>query len=124
MSKQYPDVFDAAMRAINLPSRTDIYLIGDPIPDINVPRTWIDFLLKSDRATVRYFPLSASGFTQDFVNHLPKDRNLALFVDPAAKAAVALMQADYSCAMQHSPYPIDPPEKEFLLCYVPNSSGG
>lgn len=124
LSKPYPDVFDAAIRASKLPSQTDIYLIGDPIPDINVPRTWIDFLTKADRSTMDYYPLSAEAFTQEFVNHLPKDHNLALFVDPAAKDAIARMQADYSCTMQHSPYPIDPPEKEFLLCYVPNSSGG
>jgi hypothetical protein len=124
LSKPYPDIYDMAMRSLDLPSATDIYQIGDPIPDINVPRTWINFFTKSDPSTLRFYPLATQEITPEFVAELPTDRNLALFVDPQATDATALLQQHFDCALQHSPYPIDPPEKEFLLCFVPMDTGG
>jgi hypothetical protein len=122
--KPYGDVFDLAIRSFDFPNLTDIYMIGEPVPDINVPRAWIGMFARSDSATLRYFPLSSLQFTPEFVDQLPLDHNLALFIDSSSQAAIALMRVSFGCAMQHSPYPIDPPEKEFLLCFVPIRRGG
>jgi hypothetical protein len=118
LNKPYPDVYDMAIRSLDFPSFTDIYQIGTPIPDINVPRIWIEFLTRSDPATLRYFPLAAEDFTPEFVRQLPDDRNLAFFVSPDARDAIQLMQSRWKCTLQRSPYPIDPSEKGFLLCFV------
>ncbi len=122
LSKPYPDVYDLALRTVSLPDSTDVYMIGDPVPDMNVPRAWIEVLSKGDPTTLRYFPMSAADFTTEYVRQLPLDRNLALFVDPLAGDAIALMRGRLGCDIQHSPYPVDPPEKEFLLCFVPMGS--
>ena len=124
LAKPYGDVFDLALRSFDFPDATDIYMIGDPLPDINVPRSWIDLFTRSDRSTLRYFPLSPLQITPAFIEQRPLNRNLALFVDPSAHDAIALMQASFGCDMQHSPYPIDPPEKEFLLCFIPMPKAG
>jgi hypothetical protein len=122
--KPYGDVFDLALRSFDFPNATDIYMIGDPIPDVNVPKTWIGFFTKSDWETLNYYPLWTMNMNPGFIQRLPKDRNAALFIDSSAQTQIEFLQRSLGCTMQHSPYPIDPPEKEFLLCFVPASSGG
>lgn len=117
--KPYPDVYDMAVRSFNFPDHTHIYQVSDPIADINVPRVWIGFMTKANPATLNYTPLAAVDFNQDYVTSLPRGDNLALFVDPRAADAIYLMRVVFGCEMQPSPYFIDPPDKAFLLCYVP-----
>ncbi|MBE2183720.1 MAG: glycosyltransferase family 39 protein [Anaerolineae bacterium] len=121
LSKGYPDTFDMAIRSFDFPDYTNIYQISDPIADINVPRIWIDFMIHADPSTLAYLPLAAEEITQEFVDNLPLDRNLALFVDPNARAVRRMLVRRFGCEMQGSPYPIDPPDKAFLLCFVPAS---
>ena len=122
LSKPYGDVFDLAIRSFDFPNATDIYIIGDPVPDVNVPRTWIGFFTKSDWHTLNYYPLSSMNINSGFIQRLLPNRNAALFIDPSARATIEFVQAQLGCTMQHSPYPIDPPEKEFLLCFAPARS--
>jgi 4-amino-4-deoxy-L-arabinose transferase-like glycosyltransferase len=117
-SKPYPDGYDASMRALNLPMYTDLYLISDPIPDINVPKAWISFLIDSNEDTMRFFPLAAFDFTEAFIARLPADRNLALFIDSQASSAIARAVDTFGCAIQYTPYTIDPPHKAYVLCVV------
>ncbi|MBK8023346.1 MAG: glycosyltransferase family 39 protein [Chloroflexi bacterium] len=122
-SKPYPDGYDAALRAKDVPDYTDIYLISDPIPDINVPRIWIMFLTKADVATLRYVPLAAADFTTEYAAALPIDRNLALFIDNQASAAILEAVNAFGCTIENSPYEIDPPRKEYVLCFVDRGFG-
>lgn len=116
--KPYPDGYDAAIRAAGVPNYTDIYLIANPIPDINVPRIWIAYLTQSDVATLRYFPLAAEDFTEEFVETLPEDRHLALFIDNQSPLAILTAVNAFGCSIENSPYEIAPPTKEYVLCFV------
>ena len=115
--KAYPDGYDMAIRAKDVPDFTDIYLIADPIPDINVPRIWVSFLTKSDPATLRHIPLATSDFTPDFIAALPVGRNFAFFIDSQARDQIALMTSAFGCPIETSPYAIDPPTKAYVLCF-------
>lgn len=121
LSKGYPDTFDMAIRSFDFPDFTNIYQVSDPIADINVPRIWIDFMTHADPTTLNYLPLAAEEVDEEFVHSLPRDRNLALFVDPNSTRVRHLLVRDFGCQMLESPYPIDPPDKAFLLCFVPAS---
>ncbi len=117
-SKPYPDGFDVSLRARDMPNFTDIYLISDPIPDINVPRAWIIFFTRADEFMLRYVPMRAFDFTDIFITRLPTDRNLALFIDIQASDAINRAVEAFGCPIQYSPYPIDPPGKAYVLCFV------
>lgn len=117
-SKLYPDTYDAAYRAQDMPDNTDIYLIATPIPDINVPRIWVNFLTDSDPRTLRYFPLVTTDFTTEFIAMLPPDRNFAFFIERQATDTILLMIQSFGCIIEASPFVITPPNKEYGLCYV------
>ena len=83
-SKPYRDGNDAALRAVDLPGNTQVYLVGMPVHDQNVPRDWLGFLSR-DRDARRFFPLlsvSPDTISPKFLIDLPPGVNYAFFVDP------------------------------------------
>jgi hypothetical protein len=45
-------------------------------------------------------------------------RSVQIFVDPALPEVIALIQRNFECVLENTPYPMDPPEKAFLRCFV------
>jgi hypothetical protein len=57
----HPDTIDASLRSVDLPDNTDTYFIGQYIPDINVPISWINYLTTADPATLRTYTFDGLG---------------------------------------------------------------
>jgi hypothetical protein len=124
-SKGYADGIDAALRAAQLPGNTQVYLVGKPIHDQNVPRAWLGFLSRDGDPT-RYFPLLS--VTPDTISHkflldLPHGVNYAFFVEPDEANALRLLMRYFPNAEppRYSPWDI-PAHKEYILIYVPGAS--
>ncbi len=120
-SKGYRDGIDAANRAVSLPGNTQVYLVGMPLHDQNVPRDWLGFL-SEDGDPLRYFPLksvSPDTISPKFLIHLPRGQNYAFFVDPNDTDAIAQIERYFPNVTppQYTPWDIAP-DREYLLFYV------
>jgi Dolichyl-phosphate-mannose-protein mannosyltransferase len=123
--KAYRDGIDAVGRAALLPGNTQIYLVGKPVNDQNVPRNWLSFLSR-DGDPSRYFPLLTlppDAVSPKFLLDLPRGVNYAFFVAPDATNAIAQIERYFPgvSAPQYSPWNL-PADKEYLLFYVPSET--
>ena len=119
--KPYRDSIDAVGRALALPGNTQIYIVGKPVADRNVPRNWLGFLSR-DGDPSRYFPLltvAPDVISPKFLLDLPRGVNYAFFVAPDATSAIAQIERYFPDVTppQYSPWDI-PANKEYLLFYV------
>lgn len=123
--KGYRDGIDAVNRAIDLPGNTQIYLVGMPPHDQNVPRNWLGFL-SHEGDPMRYFPLLAvtpDTISPKYLNALPFGVNYAFYVDPTLDGVIQLLHRHFpgiSPAM-YSPWNI-PAHKEYVLYFVPSET--
>lgn len=123
--KPYRDGIDAVNRAVALPGNTQIFLIGKPDHDQNVPRNWLGFLSRDGDPT-RYFPLlsvTPDTISPKYLNDLPRGVNYAFYVDPALNDLIALLYRTYPGISQamYSPSNV-PAHKEYVLFFVPGES--
>ena len=123
--KPYRDGIDAVGRAATLPGNTQIYLVGKPVNDQNVPRNWLSFLSR-DGDPSRYFPLlsvAPDTISPKFLLDLPRGVNYAFFVAPDATSAIAQIERYFPGVTppHYSPWDI-PASKEYLLFYVPSET--
>ncbi|MEO8392772.1 MAG: glycosyltransferase family 39 protein [Chloroflexota bacterium] len=123
--KPYRDGIDAVGRAAFLPGNTQIYLVGKPVHDKNVPRNWLSFLSR-DGDPSRYFPLlsvSPDTISPKFLLDLPRGVNYAFFIAPDAISAIAQIERYFPGVTppQYSPWNI-PATKEYLLFFVPSET--
>ncbi len=119
--KAYRDGIDAVGRAAFLPGNTQIYIVGKPVHDKNVPRNWLSFLSR-DGDPSRYFPLlsvSPDTISPKFLLALPRGVNYAFFVAPDASSAIAQIERYFPGVTppQYSRWDI-PATKEYLLFFV------
>ncbi len=119
LTKGFPDTFDAALRSVDIPDNTDTAFVGLYIPDVNIPASWINYLTTANPNTLRYYTYDGQGFTQDVIDAMDPQRSMQIFVDPALPNAIALIQSNFDCQLENTPYPMDPPDKAFLRCFVP-----
>jgi hypothetical protein len=119
--KGYRDGIDAALRALDLPGNTQIYLVGKPIHDQTVPRNWLEFL-SHDGDPFRFFPLRSvqpDRLNPKFLIDLPSGVNYAFFVEPTETTVIALLQR-YFPGIEPPRYSTAdiPADKEYLLFFV------
>lgn len=124
-SKGYHDGLDAANRAAQLPGNTQVYLVGHPAHDQNVPRSWLSFLSR-DGDPNRYFPLRSvtpATISHKFLRDLPRGVNYAFFVEADESNVLQLLARYFPDAEPptYSPWDI-PAHKEYVLVYVPSSA--
>ncbi len=124
-AKPYRDGIDAANRAADLPGNTQVYLVGKPDHDQNVPRDWLGFLSR-DGDPMRYFPLRSvtpDTISAKYLLDLPRGVNYAFFVDPNDTNVLGLLYRYFPgvSPAQYSPWDI-PAHKEYVLFYVPADS--
>lgn len=124
-SKGYRDGIDAVMRAIELPPNTQVYLVGRPAHDTNVPRSWLSFLARDGDPT-DYFPLLSvrpDTISHKYLLDLPGSVNYAFFVDPNDQNVLQLLARYFPDAdpPQYSTWDI-PAHKEYVLIFVPASA--
>lgn len=124
-SKGYHDGLDAANRAAQLPGNTQVYLVGQPAHDQNVPRSWLGFLSR-DGDPNRYFPLRSvtpSTISHKFLRDLPRGVNYAFFVEADESNVLQLLALYFPNAdpPAYSPWDI-PAHKEYVLIYVPSTA--
>jgi hypothetical protein len=128
LNKPDPDTIDAALRVPELPLNTDIYFVSDPITDIHPPRAWVNFLTPPSRNPLegyRMFVMTPQEFTANFVAGLStSDRNTAFFIQTTDTVSNELLKRTFtSVRAKTSPYPIDPPQEEFILYSIPMGVG-
>ena len=128
LHKPDPDTIDAALRVPDLPPNTDIYFVSDPIADIHPPRAWINFLTPPSRNPLegyRLYVMTPQEFTPAFLAGLSThDRNYAFFIQTTDTVSNALLKRTFTTVQaKNSPYPIDPPQDEFILYAVLMGAG-
>jgi hypothetical protein len=119
--KGYRDGIDAALRALDLPGNTQVYLVGKPRHDQTVPRNWLDFLSR-DGDAMRYYPLLSvqpEVISPKFLIDLPSGVNYAFFVEPTETTVIAQIYRYFPNVTppQYSTSDI-PADKEYLLFFV------
>ncbi|MCC6802904.1 MAG: glycosyltransferase family 39 protein [Anaerolineae bacterium] len=124
-AKGYRDGIDAVNRALALPGNTQIFLVGRPAHDQNVPRNWLGFL-SQDGDPMRYFPLLAvtpDTISAKYLNDLPRGVNYAFYVDPTLNDLILLLQRTFPGISQamYSPFSV-PAHKEYVLFFVPSET--
>ncbi|MEP7290130.1 MAG: glycosyltransferase family 39 protein [Chloroflexota bacterium] len=124
-SKGYRDGIDAALRAAELPGNTQVYLVGKPAHDVNVPRSWLGFLSRDGDPT-RYFPLlsvTPDTISTKYLLDLSHGVNYAFFVEPDEDAVLQRLASFFPDAdpPRYSIWDI-PARKEYVLVYVPSSA--
>ena len=125
-SKGYRDGIDVAQRALDLPGNTQIYIIGKPDSDQNVPRDWLNFLVR-DGDPARYFPLlsvTTDVISPKYLLDLPHGVNYAFYVAANEENTMRLilqhLPERVTGAVRHDPYL--PADKEYVLFFVPSES--
>ncbi|MDZ4771225.1 MAG: glycosyltransferase family 39 protein [Chloroflexota bacterium] len=127
-SKGYRDGIDAALRAVELPGNTQVYLVGQPEHDQNVPRHWLTFLGRdAGQNPDRYFPLRSfptALMSPRYLRDLDRGVNYAFFVEAESQET---MNSIYTAFPQASPpqYTPDnvPAHKAYVLIWVPTGIG-
>lgn len=124
-AKGYRDGIDAVNRAIALPGNTQIFLVGRPAHDQNVPRNWLGFL-SQDGDPMRYFPLlsvTPDTISAKYLNDLPRGVNYAFYVDPTLNDLILLLQRTFPGISQamYSSFNV-PADKEYVLFFVPSET--
>ncbi len=124
-SKGYRDGIDAALRTLELPGNTQVYLVGKPEHDVNVPRSWLGFLSR-DGDPMRYFPLRSvqpDVISHKFLRGLPRGINYAFFVAPDEDNVMRLLARYFpdADAPQYSLSAV-PAHREYVLFFVPSAA--
>ncbi len=122
-AKPYRDAVDAAMRTLDLPGNTQVYVVSKPPADQVVTRNWLNFVSRDADAS-RYFPLltvTPDTLSPKYLLSLPRGVNYAFFVDPNDGDAIAQILRYFPGASppQYSRWNI-PADKEYLLFFVPS----
>ncbi len=125
-SKGYRDGIDVTQRALALPGNTQIYIVGTPDHDQNVPRDWLNFLNR-DGDPSRYFPLlsvTTDTISPKYLLDLPHGVNYAFFVAANEENTMRLIRNTFPEASpaQFSSDPYIPANKEYILFFVPSSA--
>jgi hypothetical protein len=117
-AKPYRDGFDAVMRAADLPGDTSIYLISEPVNDVNAVRALIGFLHPTpDNRVVVTLP--THQLTADFLSQLPSGKPYAFFVEPSDESTVRLLGQYFELGEPQASLKAIPLEKQYLLYFVP-----
>jgi len=119
-TKGYRDGIDVALRSVDLPPDTDIYLIGRPEHDQTVPSNFLALLTNNARG------LSSNDTHEMGANvlmRLPRDRNYAFFVEPDDTNYINLIRRYFPNVEPpvYSTYPYIPPGEEYVLLFAPQS---
>ena len=125
-AKGYRDGIDAAERTLDLPGNTQVYLVGKPEHDQNVPRDWLGFLSRDGDPT-RYFPLRSVAtdvISPKYLLDLPHGVNYAFFVAATDENTMQLILNTFPnvSPAQFSTDPYMPADREYILFFVPSAS--
>ncbi len=123
-SKGYRDGIDVAERALDLPGNTQIYIIGKPDSDQNVPRDWLNFLDR-DGDPARFFPLlsvTTDTISPKYLLDLPHGVNYAFYVAANEENTMRLILNTFPnvSPAQFASDPYIPADKEYVLFFVPS----
>jgi 4-amino-4-deoxy-L-arabinose transferase-like glycosyltransferase len=103
---------DGVLRAAQLPPNTDVYVIGNPLPDLNVMRVWMAYLRRGSN-DVRVHHLLPADVNDAFFASLPQNSRLAFLVSALDNTTNAILPARLSLGeAQHSAWNVAP---EYLL---------
>ncbi|MDX2139698.1 MAG: glycosyltransferase family 39 protein [Chloroflexota bacterium] len=103
---------DGVLRAAQLPPNTDVFVIGNPLPDLNVMRVWMAYL-RGGSNDVRVHHLLPADVNDAFFASLPQNSRLAFLVSELDNATNAILPARLTLGeAQHSLYNVAP---EYLL---------
>ncbi len=125
-AKGYRDGIDVAERALDLPGNTQIYIVGKPDSDQNVPRDWLNFLVR-DGDPARFFPLlsvTTDVISPKYLLDLPHGVNYAFFIAANEDNTMKLILNTFPnvSPAQFAPDPYLPANKEYVLFFVPSAS--
>ena len=124
-SKGYRDGIDVALRAVDLPGNTQIYIVGKPDHDQNVPRDFLNFLIRDGDPT-RYFPLlsvTTDTISPKYLLDLPRGVNYAFYVAANEENTMELIRRYFPNASPAQFSTADlPSDKEYVLFFVPSST--
>ncbi|MFN8380250.1 MAG: glycosyltransferase family 39 protein [Anaerolineae bacterium] len=118
-SKSYRDSNDAILRAVALPDpdRTQVVLVSLDLQDMNVPRSFDNFLNPGGYPLIT---VKSQDFTDDFLARLPRDRGYAFFLEPTDPESYRRLAAAFSVGIPtYSNQPLLPASEEYLLFWVP-----
>jgi len=123
MTMNTPDVVDATARSANMPPGTELVLISNKLVDENMLKLSLGlFRWNKPQPYVGYHIVSPDKVTSDFLRWLPRDQDLAFFLEPGHPDVEAKIRSAFVVdPPQYSPHPIDPPDRAFTLLYVPAS---
>jgi 4-amino-4-deoxy-L-arabinose transferase-like glycosyltransferase len=86
------NALDGVQRAAELPPNTDVYVIGNPLPDLNVMRVWMSYLRRGS-ADVRVYHLLPVDVNDAFFASLPENSRLAFLVSELDDVTSATLSA-------------------------------
>jgi 4-amino-4-deoxy-L-arabinose transferase-like glycosyltransferase len=111
------DVEDALLRSADFPPGTEIWLIGDgPMMDQADAQRAANFF-GDDLTIVESAPVDVTAAE---LMAIPRDRDLAFFFAPTDRRTLDKLMAVFGPrVLQHTPYTDVPPDKAFVLFYVP-----
>jgi 4-amino-4-deoxy-L-arabinose transferase-like glycosyltransferase len=111
------DVEDALLRSADFPPGTEIWLIGDgPMMDQADAQRAANYF-GDDLTIVESAPVDVTAVE---LMAIPRDRDLAFFFAPMDRRTLDKLMAVFGPrVLQHTPYTGVPPDKAFVLFYVP-----
>jgi 4-amino-4-deoxy-L-arabinose transferase-like glycosyltransferase len=111
------DVEDALLRSAGFSPGTEVWLIGEGRMMVEIDAQRIANFFADDLVIVESLPFYVSAAE---LARLPRDRNLAFFFAPNDRRTLDKLLAVFGPReLQHTPYSDVPPEKAFVLFYVP-----
>jgi 4-amino-4-deoxy-L-arabinose transferase-like glycosyltransferase len=114
-----PDAIDATLRAVNFPEGTAMYLVGEPLANIDVARGYMGLYRFGSPQGVSIDSITAQTITLEWLDKLSIERDIALFVIPGQEQAVLDVFAQrYPIPKpQDSPRSVIPPAKRYQLYF-------
>lgn len=128
-SKGYRDGIDAALRAVELPGNTEVYLVGQPEHDQAVPRHFLTFLSRdAGQNPDRYLPMRSfptALISPRYLRDLDKGMNYAFFVEPEAQETIRAIYNTFpeAAPLQYTEENV-PVHKAYVMIWAPVGSAG
>ncbi|MCB9452232.1 MAG: glycosyltransferase family 39 protein [Anaerolineaceae bacterium] len=121
IARSDPDGYDAALRSVNFPDRTGVYIISPVAPS----ELEVNELMGLLRPEIRIHTVDSKDFSADYLNtSVPCGRDIAFFVMPDDESTIALIDRNfYVRPPQETPYNVTPPSEALMLYYAPYLPG-
>ncbi|MBZ0293981.1 MAG: glycosyltransferase family 39 protein [Anaerolineae bacterium] len=118
---RYPDHIDAAYRSRDFPPETRVYIIHLPESAVYEPHYAI--LKRFWNLNINFYAIDSDTVTIDSLQALPRDRDMAIFVELKNVQALRALDAVFGpiTGLEFSPYDV-PFDRQYGMLYLPRQT--